>query len=46
MPYPPEQHELLWRFFQTLKEAYIWRHWLESLAYARHVVGEWIPFYN
>ncbi|WP_370456312.1 integrase core domain-containing protein [Spiribacter sp. SSL99] len=34
------------RFFRSLKEECIWQHRFESLAHARHVFGQWIPFYN
>jgi putative transposase len=34
------------RFFRSLKEECIWQHRFESLAHARHVVSQWIRFYN
>ena len=45
-PYTPEQNGLMERFFRSLKEECIWQHRFESLAHARHVVGQWIRFYN
>jgi putative transposase len=45
-PYTPEQNGLMERFFRSLKEECIWQHRFESLAHARHVVSQWIRFYN
>ena len=45
-PYTPEQNGLMERFFRSLKEECIWQHRFESLAHARHVVEQWIRFYN
>lgn len=45
-PYTPEQNGIIERFFRSLKEECIWQHNFSSFGEAKHVIAEWIDWYN
>ncbi len=45
-PYTPEQNGIIERFFRSLKEECIWQHNFSSFGEAKHIIAEWIDWYN
>lgn len=45
-PYTPEQNGMIERFFRSLKEECVWQHRFATFTEARHIVSQWIQWYN
>src|SRR3712207_960717 len=46
MPYTPEQHGVLERWFRSLKGECVWHHQVSSFAEAKAAICAWIRWYN